>query len=102
VTLFFDYKLTLDGTNDTYVPKLKYNVFQVNLTILNEFTSINSLFEVTFVDENFTQAIVAGYDNHDRDIFYNCGDDTFQYRLSDLFDGPNFNISYDTSNPEDC
>lgn len=54
VTQFFDYKLTLDGTNTTYVKKFLYEIFRVDLTILNEFTSINSSFNVTFVNESFT------------------------------------------------
>ncbi|CDW90874.1 UNKNOWN [Stylonychia lemnae] len=102
ITTFFDFKLTLNATNYTWVNTFKQNIFQVNLTISNPYQSINSLFNVTFVEADFTSVIRSGDQSEDQSVFYNCGDDSFSYRVSDLFNGPNFNVSFETNNTDDC
>eukprot|EP00347_Sterkiella_histriomuscorum_P013952 403362730 len=102
VTTFFDYKLTLNATNYTWVNTFKYNIFQVNLTVKNSYNKINVFFNVTFVEQDFTQVVISGKAQQDQNIFYNCGDDSFKYRVTDLFDGPNFNISFAAHDQNDC
>ena len=49
------------------------------------------MFNVTFVEKDSTLLGLSNKDKYDdRKIYYNCGDDKFQYVLSNYYNGPNF------------
>ena len=61
----------------------------------NNIIVILQKFNVTFIDSFNTSITSMGKaaENSGLDIFYNCGELSMDYQITDFFNGPNFNLT---------
>ena len=94
VTAIVEWSLNLDARNSTLVSLYKNQNIQVVVLTENNAVVLGDMLIVNFVDKYNTSIVALDpkvYTN-DIKIFYNCGENKFNYILSDFLNGPNYNI----------
>ncbi|CDW88490.1 UNKNOWN [Stylonychia lemnae] len=100
-----DYTLTIDATNETLIRKYKNNLITCMMSVYNQVYRYDQDFNITFVDQNYTSVLSKDLGSPDYitniSLFYNCGDQSFKYFISDNFLGPNFELEIQSPS-DDC
>ena len=99
ITAIVDASISLNGSSPA-VEDYKNQPFKVDLRVVFGDFVLFKDFNVTFLDRYNTSITAVGNDSiTDIELFYNCGEPTLDYIVSDLLNGPNYNLTQvDTSN----
>ncbi|CDW88978.1 UNKNOWN [Stylonychia lemnae] len=91
-TAFSDVKLSIDARNLTLVKKFDQQSFTLQLRVTNpDEIFVDASFQFMFVTkENVQIAQTISAKEYHQSIFYNCGDDSFEYTVTEYFNGPNY------------
>lgn len=92
VTAVVDFSLVLNASDTALVAAHKDRRFEVRLNTRNDKYMLIQNFNVTFLDGHNTSIATVGNGSNsmDMDVFYNCGDLSLDYVVSDLLNGPNY------------
>lgn len=98
ITTLQDQEFLINGTllnNSFLLQTVENQQYTVTLHAQNSNNKCyDTNFKVTFLDSKNTSVFLFKQNNSFCvvDIFYNCGDQKFEYELTDLFIGPNYNL----------
>jgi hypothetical protein len=96
ITSYADAKIVLNATNNVLIARHKDITYNVTIKLSNPVSHEYSYFNVTFVNSSNTEVRILKWKEASylyNKIFYNCGDNNFEYNVGAIFDGPNFNIA---------